>query len=93
VEKSAIGKLTSEKAKHAAIEEALYGNVSKNIIGACQQLVDGNHAFSILYNKNEADDGNVLCLKFFLLNVRAVWLLFPPRWLFLRLYSHLSVMM
>jgi len=44
---------TSEKAKHAAIEEALYGNVSKNIIGACQQLVNGDHAFSILYNKNE----------------------------------------
>jgi hypothetical protein len=37
--------------------------VSKNIIGACQQLVDGNHAFSILYNKNEGDDGNVICLK------------------------------
>jgi hypothetical protein len=54
---------TSEKAKHAAIEEAFYGNVSKNIIGACQQLVDGNHAFSILYNKNEGDDGKVLCLK------------------------------
>ncbi len=54
---------TSEKAKHAAIEEAFYGNVSKNIIGACQQLVDGNHAFSILYNKNEGHDGNVLCLK------------------------------
>ena len=45
------------------IEEAFYGNVSKNIIGACQQLVDGNHAFSILYNKNEGDDGNVICLK------------------------------
>ena len=27
---------TSEKAKHAAIEEAFYGNVSKNLIGACQ---------------------------------------------------------
>ena len=37
--------------------------MSKNIIGACQQLVDGHHAFSILYNKNEGDDGNVLCLK------------------------------
>jgi len=54
---------TSEKAKHAAIEAAFYGNVSKNIIGACQQRVDGDHAFSILYNKNEGDDGNVLCLK------------------------------
>jgi hypothetical protein len=54
---------TSEKAKHAAIEEAFYGNVSKNIIGACQQLVEGDHAFSILYNKNEGDDGIVLCLK------------------------------
>jgi hypothetical protein len=54
---------TSEKAKHAAIEEAFYGNVSKNIIGACQQLVEGDHAFSILYNKNEGEDGIVLCLK------------------------------
>ena len=54
---------TSEKAKHAAIEEAFYGNVSKNLIGACQQLVNGDHAFSILYNKNEGEDGNVLCLK------------------------------
>ena len=54
---------TSEKAKHAAIEEAFYGNVSKNIIGACQQLVDGDHAFALLYNTNEGDDGNVLCLK------------------------------
>jgi hypothetical protein len=35
----------------------------KYIIGACQQLVDGDHAFSILYNKNKGDDGNVLCLK------------------------------
>ena len=39
---------TSEKAKHTAIEEAFYGNVTKNIIGACQQLVDGDRAFSIL---------------------------------------------
>ena len=54
---------TSEKAKHAAIEEAFYGNVSKNIIGACQQLVNGDHAFALLYNTNEGDDGNVLCLK------------------------------
>ena len=54
---------TSEKAKHAAIVEAFYGKVSKNLIGVCQQLVDGNHAFSILYNKNEGEDGNVLCLK------------------------------
>jgi hypothetical protein len=54
---------TSEKAKHAAIEEAFYGNVSKNIIGACEQLVNGDHAFSVLYNKQEGDDGNVLCLK------------------------------
>ncbi len=40
----------SEKAKHAAIEEAFYSNVSKNLIGVCQQLVNGDHAFSILYN-------------------------------------------
>jgi hypothetical protein len=36
---------TSEKAKHTAIEEVFYGNVCKNLIGACQQLVDGDHTF------------------------------------------------
>jgi hypothetical protein len=35
---------TSEKGKRAVFEEAFYGNVSKNIIGACQQLVSGDHA-------------------------------------------------
>jgi hypothetical protein len=58
---------TSDKAKHAAIEEVFYGNVSKNIISACQQLVAGDHEFSVLYNTNEGDEGNVLCL-----NLRAV---------------------
>jgi hypothetical protein len=54
---------TSEKAKHAAIEEAFHGNVSKNIIGACQQLVDGDHAFANLYNNYEDFDGNTKVLK------------------------------
>jgi hypothetical protein len=53
---------TSEKAKHAAIEEVFYGNVSKNVIGACQQLVDGDHTFANLYNSYEGDDGNERCL-------------------------------
>jgi hypothetical protein len=54
---------TSEKAKQAAIEEALYGNVSKNVIGACQQLVDGNHTFANLHNNYEVDNGNERGLK------------------------------
>jgi hypothetical protein len=54
---------TSEKAKHAAIEEAFHGNVSKNIIGGSQQLVDGDHAFANLYNNYEDDDGNARVLK------------------------------
>ena len=54
---------TSEKAKHTAIDEVFYGNVSKNVIGACQQLVDGNHAFANLYNIYKGDDGNECCLK------------------------------
>ena len=41
---------TSEKAKHTAIDEVFYGNASKNVIGACQQLVNGDHAFANLYN-------------------------------------------
>jgi hypothetical protein len=36
---------------------------SKNVIGACQQLVDGNHAFANLYNSFEGDGGNECCLK------------------------------
>ena len=54
---------TSAKAKHTAIEEALYGNVSKNVIGACQQLVDGNHTFANLHNNYEVDNGNERVLK------------------------------
>jgi hypothetical protein len=49
---------SSEKAKHKAIEEAFYGNASKNVISACQQLVNGNHAFAILYNNYKGDNGN-----------------------------------
>ena len=54
---------TSEKAKHTAIEEVFYSNFSKNIIGACQQLVDGNHTFANLYNSYEGDDGVEYSLK------------------------------
>ena len=54
---------TSEKAKHTVIEEVFYGNVDKNVIGACQQLVDGNHAFGNLYNSYEGYNGVKHCLK------------------------------
>ena len=54
---------TSEKAMHTAIEEVFYGNVDKNVIGACQQLVDGNHAFANLYNSYEGDGRVERCLK------------------------------
>jgi hypothetical protein len=54
---------TSEKAKHTAIEDVFYGNVDKNVIGACQQLVDGNHAFANLYNSYEGDGGVERYLK------------------------------
>ena len=55
---------TSEKAKHTAIEEVFYGNVSKNVIGApCQQLVDGDHAFANLYNSYKGDDSIKRSLK------------------------------
>ncbi len=58
---------TSEKVKHTAIEEVFYGNVSKNVIGACQPLVDGDHAFANLYNSYEGEDGVECSLKIFLL--------------------------
>jgi hypothetical protein len=49
--------MTSEKAKHTAIEEVFYGNVSNNVIGACQQLVDVDNSFADLYNSYEGDEG------------------------------------
>jgi hypothetical protein len=54
---------TSEKAKHTAIEEVFYDNVCKNVIGACQQLVNGVHAFANLYNSYKGDNGVELSLK------------------------------
>ena len=54
---------TSDKAKHAWIEKYFHGNVSENIIGACQQLVNGNEGFSNLYNNYEDDKGNHRVLK------------------------------
>ena len=54
---------TSEKAKHTATKEVFYDNVDKNVIGACQQLVDGNHTFANLYNSYEDDNGVGRCLK------------------------------
>ncbi len=54
---------SSEKGKLKAIEEAFYGDASKNIIGACQQLVDGDQAFVNLHNNYKGDDGNERVLK------------------------------
>ncbi len=36
---------SSEKVKDSAIEEAFYGDVGKIILGACQQLVNGDCPF------------------------------------------------
>ncbi len=54
---------TSDKTKHASIEKYFHGNVSKNIIGACQQLVNGTEGFSNLYNNYKDDEGNHRVLK------------------------------
>ena len=54
---------TSDKTKHACTEKYFHRNVSENIIGACQQLVNGNEGFSNLYNNYKDDKGNHRVLK------------------------------
>ncbi len=40
-----------------------FGNPGKTIKGACEQVIDGNHAFSCLYHKHKGEDGMELTLK------------------------------
>ncbi len=54
---------TSDKTKHTAIEKYFHGNVSENIIGACQQLVNGDEGFANLFNNYKDDKGNHRVLK------------------------------
>ncbi len=49
--------------KFGFIEELFYGNPVKNIKGACQQVIDGDHTFERLYNKQEGEDSAELMLK------------------------------
>jgi hypothetical protein len=53
----------TDKLKFGFIEELFYGNPGKNIKGACEQVIDGDHAFSCLYYKHEREDGMELTLK------------------------------
>ena len=53
---------TSDKTKHASFEK-YFQNISENIIGACQQLVNGNEGFLNLYNNYEDDKRNHHVLK------------------------------
>jgi hypothetical protein len=52
-----------EKVKHTAIEEAFNGDVGKNILGACHQLINRDGPFFHLYNTHESDDRIKLVLK------------------------------
>jgi hypothetical protein len=54
---------SSEKVKHSAIVEAFYGDVGMSILGAYQQLVNGDGQFSHQYNTHKGDDGVGLVLK------------------------------
>ena len=47
----------SNKLKFGFIEKLFYGNPVKNIKGACEQVIDGNHAFACLYHKHKGEDG------------------------------------
>jgi hypothetical protein len=47
----------------ALIEEHYYGNVLKRIKGACAQLIEGEGAFSTLYNVTESEYTRELVLK------------------------------
>jgi hypothetical protein len=49
--------------RFALIEEHFYGNFSKRIKGACEQLIEGEGAFSALYNVTEGEYTRELVLK------------------------------
>ncbi len=53
----------TNKLNFGFIEELFYGDPGKNINGACEQAIDGDHAFSHLYHKLEGEDGMKLTLK------------------------------
>ena len=43
--------------------EQFYGNPEKKIKGVCPQIVDGDHAFGLLYDQVNGDDGPELHLQ------------------------------
>jgi hypothetical protein len=53
----------TNKLKFGFFEELFYGNPVKNIKGACQQVIDGDHTFAHLYHKYKGEDGVDLTLK------------------------------
>jgi hypothetical protein len=53
----------TDKLKFGFIKELFFGNPGKNIKGACEQVIDSDHAFSCLYHKHEGEDGMELTLK------------------------------
>ncbi len=54
---------TKAYVRFALIEEHFYGNPLKRIKGACAQLIDGEGAFSALYNITEGEYTRELVLK------------------------------
>ncbi len=46
------------------VQELFYGNPAKNIKGLCAQIVlDGDHAFKLLYATVHGEDGSERCLR------------------------------
>ncbi len=55
-------KVTS-KLKFGFIKELFYGNPGKSIKGACEQVIDGDHAFAHIYHEHKGEGGMELTLK------------------------------
>ena len=45
------------------VSEQYYGNAAKEIKGVCEQIVDGDHAFALLYETVVGDEGSERRLK------------------------------
>jgi hypothetical protein len=67
----------TNKLKFGFIKELFYGDPGKNIKGACEQVIDGNGAFSRLYQKLEGEDGIELTLKSLCCGVNTSAIMWP----------------
>ena len=58
-------KKTKKAITHGLIHEQFHGDPKKRIKGVCKQVVDGDNAFSFLYNVSEGENGPERTLKSF----------------------------